>query len=324
MMRVKFEEYRRWLQQERLADHSRRAYLSHVNAFVGFTAGSSQPFSEVQRYITHLIGESARSATINAKLTAINHFAKFCGANDIQVNRNVIATTDAVGVPVLSRTEEIRLLEVVENCTIIRDKAIFLLLFYAGVRPGECCSANISTINLSEGTATLSSSKTGKSRIVDLHPALRSVLAQWLLERRALAVVNGATHGGGIEGDLLAETDDVFFGHWLHKFVETDAPLFLTNANRRISASVVDNIVRKFGLQARMVISARTIRNTFLRNLAVSGTTARMVASIGGHRRPGLVKRYFNLPLIASSRESNLVGGENRFSMVSEPLGLES
>lgn len=260
-MREQLAQYFLWLQEQELSPHSKRAYSTHVRAFYDFCQSSDDPFQEVQTYAKHLQLESAKPATINTKLTAIAHFARFCGRENFQIEREPM-TNESQEIHALTEEEESALLDVVAQSNNTRDKAIFMLLLYTGIRPRECCAAELSSIDLVAGTGTFASKKSGKVRVVVLHPVLKAALASWLAERRA-----------PVGSDAEA--------------------LFVTQGGWRISTSVVDNVVRKFGLQARLVVSARTIRNTFLRKLAASGASARALAKVGGHRRPGLVKRYF-------------------------------
>lgn len=260
-MREQLAQYCLWLQEQELSPHSKRAYSTHVRAFFDFCDGSNDPFEQVQNYAKHLQTEAAKPATINTKLTAIAHFARFCGRDNFQIDREPM-NSDSQEIHALNEDEEAALVDLVGQSNSKRDKAIFMLLLYTGIRPRECCAAELSSIDLIAGTGTFSSKKSGKVRVVALHPALKSALAAWLAERRP-----------PVGADANA--------------------LFVTQGGWRISTSVVDNVVRKFGLQARLVVSARTIRNTFLRKLAASGASARALAKVGGHRRPGLVKRYF-------------------------------
>lgn len=261
-MREQLAQYFSWLQEQELSPHSKRAYTTHVRAFADYAREAEDPFSLVPEYAKRLQQENAKPATINTKLTAIAHFAKFCGLENLQIEREPLSI-ESQAIHALSEEEELALLDVVSRCNNVRDKAIFMLLLYTGVRPRECCAADLSNIDLDAGIGTFASKKSGKVRVVTLHPELKTALAAWLRERRAPA---------GTDANALFVT----YGGW------------------RISTSVVDNVVRKFGLQARLVVSARTIRNTFLRKLANSGASARALARVGGHRRPGLVKRYFD------------------------------
>ena len=65
-----------------------------------------------------------------------------------------------------------------------------------------------------------------------------------------------------------------------------------------MSARAVDLAVRRLAADARLELSAHTLRHTALTNLVRSGADVVVVAEIGGHRRLDTVRRY-SLPLEA-------------------------
>lgn len=267
MIKQQFENYRLWLQEQGLAYQSQRAYTSHIRGFLDFLQNSQEPFSEVQRYVTHLQRESAKTSTIQAKITAITHFAKYCGQH-VEIARELESECSVV--ETIENSDAERLLKVVDQSPNARDKAIFYLLFYTGMRPSECCAVDPSWFDFVQGTIKVTAPCTGKTRVVKMHLELQSVIQAWM-------------HGQSLIQHSQSRA------------------LFLTNSGKKISPQIIDNVVRKFGVQARLVISARTLRNTFLQNLAIESCSVQTVAKIGGHRRPGLAKRYFQQAMPTST-----------------------
>lgn len=274
MLLHKYEEYLGWFQLQALSEHSRRAYSRHVGGFVRFANDQSAPFDQVDDYIEFLSVEMlAKPSTLNAILAAISHFAKFCGHGPISRARKQYAVRNNCALQSLDSEAQIRLLQVVANQGFTaRDIALFYFLFYTGSRPAECCRLNLADLDFERGFVRITNNS-GSSREVNLVANLRASLKRWMEERQLSLSEDRSVSG-------------------------CDAPLFVTANHKRISPAVVDAVVRKLGIKAGLVISARTIRNTFMLNLVASGCSAQCVAKMSGHRRPGLVKRYFDVQAI--------------------------
>jgi site-specific recombinase XerD len=65
----------------------------------------------------------------------------------------------------------------------------------------------------------------------------------------------------------------------------THRALFVSQRGTRLNCSAVDNIVRKIGHKAGLVLCASSLRDTFFSDLAASGADKKHVAQLLGSRR---------------------------------------
>jgi integrase/recombinase XerC len=164
----------------------------------------------------------------------------------------------------LSQAEQKRFLRAVGRCHSIRDRAIALLLFYTGLRIGECAALDQGDVFLSarKGTVIVRQGKGETYREIPLHPEARQALEAWRLERK----------------ERFPNRDDPAF--------------FLSRQGRRLSERSIDLRLRKLGQDADVELSAHVLRHTCVTNLVRSGTDLVLVAELAGHRRVETTRRY--------------------------------
>ena len=71
-----------------------------------------------------------------------------------------------------------------------------------------------------------------------------------------------------------------------------EVALFLNPQGRRLSMRAIDLVVREFGRDAGLALSAHVLRHTCLTALVRNGTDLVLVAEIAGHRRLETTRRY--------------------------------
>jgi site-specific recombinase XerD len=211
----------------------------------------------------------ARPTSVNLSLAAIDHFYRFLGLGRPNVRRE--------GLPqqaprALDKEEQKRFLRAVERYPSARDRAIALLLFYTGLRVGECVTLNLDDVLLSarKGMVIVRSGKGGAYREVPLNSEARNALQVWLEER-------GRRIPSAREIKEKAKT-----------------AFFLNRQGYRLSARSIDLLVRKLGHDAGLEaeISAHILRHTCLTNLVRNGNDLVLVAEIAGHKRLETTRRY--------------------------------
>ena len=93
---------------------------------------------------------------------------------------------------VISKTEFEMLISSVDfgpsRCrkNIVRDKLIFTMLFYTGVRRAELLNLSWNDLNLENSTLTVRSGKGNKDRIIPIHKSLLSLIDAYLTQRLPL------------------------------------------------------------------------------------------------------------------------------------------
>jgi len=277
--------YIQWLERQPLAANTRRTYrvqVTHYCAYLATTpADRDDPLRDphaasyaVRDYRSWLkTAHNAKPTSINLTLAALDHFYRFLGVDQPAVAREELPQ---VAPRALGATEQVEFLRAVERCPSTRDRALAHLLFYTGLRIGECAALNIDDVPISErkGLVIVRQGKGDAYREVPLNKEARRSLDAYSKQRRA---------------------------------VGNDEPaLFVNLQGRRLSTRAIDLIIRGLGRAARVTLSAHTLRHTCLTTLVRNGTDVVLVAEIAGHRRLETTRRY-SLPS-AGDRERAMDG----------------
>ena len=170
-----------------------------------------------------------------------------------------------VGPPrALEPAAQVAFLRAVERSRSARDRAIAHLLFYTGLRIGECAALDSDDVSISarKGLVVVRRGKGDAYREVPLNAAARASLAVYVRERA------GRTDGAG------------------------EPALFLNPQGRRLSTRAIDLVVRELGRDAGLALSAHVLRHTCLTALVRNGNDLVLVAEIAGHRRLETTRRY--------------------------------
>lgn len=277
---ARFQKYEKWLQRQPLSPQTRRAYRSRINGFLGFLGESGEDLmalaaSErerkfvVQNYKRQLKQEFKLSpASVNANLTAIDHFFQFLGATSTKIDREELPQESPRA---LSKKEQQNFLRAVSGCRRSKDRAVALLLFYSGIRISECANLNVDDVSVigRKNRVVVRDGKGGKFREIPLHPEARDAMKIWLDERTK-----------------KFEESEKFKGKKL-----SDA-IFLNPQGLRLSTASIDLIVRKIGESCGLQLSSHVLRHSCLTNLVRNGNDLVLVAEIGGHKRLETVRRY--------------------------------
>jgi site-specific recombinase XerD len=267
--------YKDWLARQPLSGHTRRAYGVRVGQYLmylGITPSKyGDPLREphacdyaVRDYKAFLkTTRKARPTSVNLSLAAIDHFYRFLGLGQPNVRREELPQQAPRA---LDKEEQKRFLRAVERCPSARDRAIMLLLFYTGLRVGECVNLNVEDVPLSarKGLVIVRAGKGDVYREVPLNAEARNALQTWQEER-------------------------------VRQFPDTkETALCLNRQGHRLSARSVDMLVRKLGQDAALEagISAHILRHTCLTNLVRNGNDLVLVAEIACHKRLETTRRY--------------------------------
>ena len=268
------EKYQNWLKRQPLSEQTRRAYRSRINHFLSFLGTSGEDLErllENTRERAFVLGEytrhlkkqyKVRPSTVNAYLTAIDHFLQFAGAGPSKVSREELPQEAPRA---LTKDEQKRFLRAAMSSRRTKDRAVALLLFYTGIRIGECAALNTEDIAIGgrKNRIIIRTGKGNRYREIPLNSEAREALNEWILERN-------------------------------RKFntEETSEALFLNPQGQRLSTASLDLIVRKTGQACGLEISAHVLRHTCLTNLVRNGADLVLVAEIGGHKRLETTRRY--------------------------------
>lgn len=276
-----FDGYVAALERAPLDADTRRAYASRVRSYLAWldSAGITDPDPltdphgrdfAARDYRTWLkvVGKRAAS-TVNAHLTALDHFYGQLGLGAVRVQRDQLPRRAPQA---LGAREQKRYLRAVEARPQVRDRAIGRLLFYSGVRVAELVALDEEEVPLSarKGKVIVRAGKGGDSREIPLlDPAARASVAEWKAERVTWP-------GAGMS-----------------------PALFLNRRGGRLSARAVDQLLDALAADADLVdddgspaASAHTLRHTFGTNLLRNGVDVVTVAELMGHRRLDTTRLY--------------------------------
>ena len=269
-----FAKYQAWLEKQPLSDHSKRAYRSRLNHFLGFLGSSDEdykaPFKDeterdyilkdYKRFLKQK--HKASPNTVNAALAAADHFYQFLGLSKTKVKREDLP---AEAPRALSKNEQKKLIRAAECARRAKDRAVVTLLLYTGIRISECADLNLDDIYAQgrKNRIIVRNGKGGRYREIPLNSEACEAIQAWLQERAKK-----------------------FDGK------ETDPALFINQQGSRMSTSALDLIVRKVGQDAGVELSAHRLRHTLLTALVRNGNDLVMVAEIGGHKRLETTRRY--------------------------------
>lgn len=285
-----YADYTAALERAPLDADTRRAYDSRVRAYLAWldtgdldadplTDAHGRDFA-ARDYKTHLKAVLGRSDnTVNAHLTALDHFYEHLGLGTVRVRRN---PPPRLAPRSLDVREQKRYLRAVERRPLSRDRAIGRLLFYSGLRVSELVDLDVDDVPISarKGMVRVRSGKNETSREVPLLDAsVRDAVREWKKDR---ADWPGA--------DSTA--------------------LFLNRRGGRLTTRAVDQLLDDLATAAGLVdeagdpmCSAHTLRHTFATNLLRGGVDIVVVAELAGHARLDTTRRY-TLPNHADLEEA--------------------
>jgi len=277
-MTLDLETYRHTLTRSPLSSNTRRAYESRVAGYLAWLATADvdgDPLIDpnardwaVRDYRSYLKTQHTSPSTINATMSALDHFYISIGLGPAQARRESLPQAAPRALDPQDQKRFLRTLETAKS----RDRAIGQLGFYAGLRISEIVALNISDVSLSTrlGTVKIWHGKGDTARTVPLHPELRRGIGAWLDERKA---------------------------------ADADA-LFVSRSGERLSVRSAGAIVAKIGQLAGIDdLTPHVLRHTFATNLTRGGTDLVIVAELCGHRRLDTTRRY-SLPTAADRQRA--------------------
>lgn len=278
-------EYEAALARAPLADQSRRAYRSRVAGYLTWLASDlvggsdlrGNPLADppardyaVAEYQDWVRSErGAQPSTVNAILTALDHFYGHLRLGPVNAVRAVVPEQDT---RVLDDDEQRRFLRAALRRESVRDQAIAHALFYTGVRVAELVALDLPDVRLARTRSPLvvvRSSQAGRDRTIPISADSRPVLRAWVRERSRWPGASAV------------------------------AAVFLNRRGGRLTARSVDNLVIEIGREAGIAgnqnegqVTPQVLRHTFATRLLRGGTEVALVAELLGHKRLDTTRRY--------------------------------
>src|SRR5574340_720189 len=185
--------YEGWLEHQPLAANTRCAYRTQVRQFCSFLEGAPDKYGNalneprtrdyaVRDYKTYLKTERKfKPTTGNLALAALDHFYSFLRMDQAVVKREDLPQQAPRA---LHPDEQQDFLRAVERCSSARDRAVAILLFFTGLRVGECSSLEAHDVLVSarKGKVIVRSGKGDAYREVPLNSEAREACRASVVE----------------------------------------------------------------------------------------------------------------------------------------------
>lgn len=264
-------EYIEYLYVERgLSDNTEQAYRRDLASFLEFLEKSQvSDFDDVTRtiingYIRDLRSQSYAPTSITRKIASLRGWFKWMMGNEL-INHDPTVSLEQ---PKLSRhlpkvlsTSEINL--ILSKDLSCLERAIFELLYAAGLRVSELVSLDLSNINL-ELSYVRCFGKGSKERLVPIGEEAKFALSGYLKDRDYIIKKN----------NLKTET------------------FFLNEAGKRITRQEVYGFMKNLGKHVNKHLTPHMIRHSFATHMLENGADLRVVQELLGHSDVSTTQLY--------------------------------
>ena len=299
------DSYKEWLREQNMTANTLRAYHSRIKQFLLFLEYANlneQTMEDLSHmgeamglYLKFLKQSKNAAASLNANVNALNNFSHFLGLKGSELKRercyHKIAKT-------LTAQEQKEFLYSVNRQELPRDKALAFVLFYSGLRLGDCARLKIGDIFLgvsnddahkgSHGSAHGSSHGSSSATHGSSHGANHASHPDTTIPHIKLS--NGAKLP-------LNKITVVALKQWLAERenmekAKLQSALWLTKNGQPISISGITFVIKRIGWQARLVVSAEVLRRTWLTNESEHLSKKQLANKYGDYLSAATISRH--------------------------------
>lgn len=267
-------QYMDYLEIERgLAFNTLLAYKSDLYSLASFFQSLNiEDYSSVQRihlnmYIKNLYDKKYAPVSITREIASIKGFFKWLSINDI-IKHNPALDIEQPKLPkrlpkVLSIKEIEELLS--ESMSVL-DKAVFELLYAAGLRVSELTDIQFANVDL-KAKYIRCIGKGSKERIVPIGNKACKALSKYLKEREYI----------------------------MKKYMIKSKFFFLKENGKKLTRQDVYTFINSIGKNINKDISPHTIRHSFATHLLENGADLRVVQELLGHSDVSTTQLYTHI-----------------------------
>lgn len=298
-MREATEKFLHYLRYERHSSpHTLRNYQSDLEQFNSYLAppGSRPPaLAEIdhlliREYLGHLHDQKLEKTSIARKLATLRSFFRYA-VREGMVSQNPAKLVATPSIPrrlpaVLSAEEINRFLDwiatlkpqahgksvVTARRLLLRDRAIFELLYGSGLRVSELTGLNLVDVDRREQSLRVRG-KGSKERLVPYGSKAQHALAAYWPERQAIVDEAPAT-------------------------VDREA-VFVNQRGRRLTQRSVGRLVKQYARRAEVSwnLHPHSLRHAFATHLLADGADLRAIQELLGHRSLSTTQRYTHVSI---------------------------
>lgn len=280
------------------ASATTKAYLYDVKEFLSWASrlgihGPTEVTSvHLRRFLAYLDTKGRSRASIARKASALKgYFRWLCAKGTLESDPSVDMQIGgrAARLPrALKKTEVQAMLRPIRtgarsDAVELRDVAIVELLYDAGVRVGELCSLDLSSVDLEVGVVRVWG-KGSRQRNLPLLPSCQEALGRWIDQGRpALIAVAGSDRIQQPGGE----------------------PLFLGIRGGRLGPREVYRVLQR---RSQVPVHPHLLRHSFATHLLDGGADLRVVQELLGHSSLATTQVYTHVSrerLVASYREAH-------------------
>lgn len=247
-----------------MTPNTMRAYHSRIKQFllfVEYTELKDAPLDDdasrtdaMDLYLNFLRENKKGSVTINANIDALNNFTVFLGGQPA----GTLKRERCYGKPpkMLTLPERERFLRCVEQQEMARDRALALVLFYTGLRIGDCARLNIDNVGAGASCICM-------GVVLPLNEQTSEALSEYLEQRKRLPTSAGA-----------------------------GTALWLTNQGQRLTIPGISFVIKRIGWQAKIALSVEMLRRTCLASAAENLNKDEQATRFGGYVSQAALNKY--------------------------------
>lgn len=261
------------------AEGTARSYVLALGEFKAWLLSipmdyRSVGYEELVAYLGHMADRGLAHTTMCHHLYAVRNFYKWLSITfGFSIERLMLVQGPKVektlpGVLTQQDIESLLAIIPTNRRSGIRDRAIFEMMYYTGVRVSEVCDLRLSNLRLDEGFALING-KGSKQRVVMLAPRLVSLIRSWLELRASLPVKHDA-----------------------RDFVFCDL-IFYDQISRFTIARQVANYGMMAGISQH--VHPHMLRHTFATHMLDGGADLCSIKALMGHESIATTERYIHV-----------------------------
>ena len=267
--------FREWLDKSGRSVLTVASYVADVKKYIAFLeAHEIEGSVTINRYLfnrfkEHLQAQNQSVATINKAINSMKVFNDFLIEQGIVQEQYVVLKRDRIKiaygseseVEVLTQQQIQQILNHLINDT-VRNRCIFLMLLYTGIRASELINIKIQDIDRITGQLTVNG-KGGKQRTIPLRKEVQEAIDEYLIGERAKS-----KHVAG-------------------------PYLFLSQRAEKMHREGVRQMLSDIGDRLGYKIYTHMIRHTFATRLIENGVDLVTVSKLCGHSNVAITSKFY-------------------------------
>jgi len=260
--------FNRYLKRRYPGSSTVKHYIHDLQLFQRFVDKPPRAVTrlDIDNFVEDQLARGLSATTVNRRLSSLHHFFEFLAdeADDDTWANPVVWQRQRVkeGRPLPRDISDANVEQLLAYINHSRDRLMFGLMYWAGLRVGEVAALRVSDLipvsGPEGGTRLRVRGKGQKERVVPLTPALVQQWEEWLAQRPQ---------------------------------VESDA-LFITRRRRGISERGIQDRLAHYCRQAEMEVTCHQLRHTFGRRMAEGKMPLTSLSKMMGHAQVTTTQLY--------------------------------